>query len=68
MKVPKIKNPYKEASNQIFFYKIDPPKSGISYSNTISKFSKTKNQTEKRPPKFQKIKDIYKEASNQKVL
>ena len=36
--------------------------------NTISKFSKTKNQTQKRPPKFPKIKNIYKEASNQKVL
>ena len=36
--------------------------------NTISKFSKTKNLTKKDPLKFQKIKNIYKEASNQKVL
>ena len=36
--------------------------------NTILNFSKTKNQTQKDPLKFQKIKNIYKEASNQKVL
>ena len=42
---------------------------GILIQNTISKFSKTKNQTKKRPPKVKKeIKNIYKEASNQKVL
>ena len=34
------------------FHKIDPPpKVGIQFQNTISKFSKTKNQTQKRPPK-----------------
>ena len=48
------------------FYKTDPPKVVILIQNTISKFSKTKNQTEKGPPKFQKIKYIYKEASYQK--
>ena len=29
---------------------------GILIQNLISKFSKTKKQTQKRPPKFQKIK------------
>ena len=29
---------------------MDPPKVGILIKNTISKFSKTKNQTKKRPP------------------
>ena len=38
---------------------------GILIQNKISKFSKTKNQTKKRPLKFQKIKNIYKGASNQ---
>ena len=33
--------------------------------NTNSKFSKTKNETKKRHPKVPKIKNIYKEASNQ---
>ena len=36
------------------FYKTDPPKVGILIQNTISKFSKTKNQTKKRPPKIPK--------------
>ena len=36
--------------------------------NTNSKFSKTKNLTKKDPLKFQKVKNIYKEASNQKVI
>ena len=46
-----------------------PPKNvGILIQNAISKFSKTKKQTKKNPLKFQKIKNIYKEASNQKVL
>ena len=36
--------------------------------NAILKFSKTKNQTQKRPPKVPKNKEIYKEASKQKVL
>merc|ERR1712115_384471 len=45
-----------------------PPKVGILIQNTISKFSKTKNKTKKRPPKVpKKKKNIYKEASNQKV-
>ena len=41
---------------------------GILILNTISKFSKTKNYTKKDSLKFQKIKNIYKEASNQKVI
>ena len=36
--------------------------------STISKFSKTKNKTQKRLPKVKKIKNIYKEASNKKVF
>ena len=36
------------------FYKTDPLKVGIVIQNTISKYSKTKNQTKKRPPKFPK--------------
>ncbi len=44
-------------------------KVGILIQNTISKFSKTKNLTKKSPPKVPKNKkNIYKEASNQKVL
>ena len=34
----------------------------------ISEFSKTKNQTQKRPPKVLKNKNTYKEASNQNFL
>ena len=33
------------------FSKTNPPKVGILIKNTISKFSKTKNQTEKMPHK-----------------
>ena len=36
------------------FHKRDPQKVGIMIQNTISKFSKTKNNTEKRPPKVKK--------------
>ena len=38
------------------FYKTDPPKMEILIQNTISKFSKTKNLTEKasKVPKYQK--------------
>ena len=37
------------------FHKTAPPKKvGILIQNTISKFSKTKNQTQKRPPKVKK--------------
>ena len=36
------------------YSKTDPPKVGILIQSTISKFSKTKNQTQKRPPKFPK--------------
>ena len=39
---------------------------GILIQSTVSKFSKTKNQTQKGPLKFQKVKNIYKEASNKK--
>merc|ERR1712115_260725 len=51
------------------FIKQTPPKVVILIENTIWKFSKTKNQTQKRPPKVPKNKkNMYKEASNQKVL
>ena len=46
------------------FNKTDPPKVGIVIQNTISKFSKLKNQTKKLPFKIQKPK----KASNQKHL
>ena len=36
------------------FYKTDPPKVGILIQNTISKFSKTQNQTQNIPPKVPK--------------
>ena len=36
------------------FYKTDPPKVEILIQNAISKFSKTKNLTKKRPPIFPK--------------
>ena len=50
------------------FHKTDHPKVGILIQNTILKFSKTKNQTQKRLPKVPKNKkNIYKEVSNQKV-
>ena len=48
--------------------KADPPEVGIFIKNTNCKFSKTKNQTQKWPPKVPKIKNIYKEALNQKAL
>ena len=50
------------------FHKTDPQKVGILIQNTISKFLKPKNQTQKDTLKFQKIKNIYKKASNRKVL
>ena len=51
------------------FHKTGTPNEGIPNKNTTSKFSKTKNQTQKDPLNFQKSKKyIYKEASNQKVL
>ena len=50
------------------FYKTDPPKVRILIQNTISKFSKNKIKLRKDPPKFPKIKNIYKEASNQNIL
>ena len=36
------------------FYKRDPPKGGILIQIIILKISKTKNQTQKRPPKVPK--------------
>ena len=51
------------------FHKTDPPKSGNSDSKYNFKIFKTKNQTKKMGPrKFQKVKNIYKEASNQNVV
>merc|ERR1712089_8868 len=41
------------------FYKTGPPKVGILIQNTILKFSKTKNLTQKDPQKLQKIKKQY---------
>jgi len=46
------------------FNKTDPPKVGILIQNTILKFSKTKNQTQKDPLNLKKNQNIYKEASN----
>ena len=46
----------------------DPLKQGILIQNSISQFKKLKIKLKKDPLKFQKIKNIYKEASNQKVL
>ena len=40
--------------NSKSFIKQPPKKIGILIQNTISKFSKTKNQTKKRPPKVPK--------------
>ena len=58
-KKPKIKK----------FHKRDPPIIWNSDSTCNFVISKTKNQTKKRPPKVPKNqKNIYKEASNQKVL
>ena len=37
-----------------YFYKKDLPNVGILIENTIYKFSKTKNQTKKLPPKVLK--------------
>ena len=45
-----------------------PQKVAIMIQNAISKFSKPNIKLKKHPLKFQKIKKIYKEASNQKVL
>ena len=46
------------------FYKTDPPKSGNSDSKHNFKFTKTENQTQKRPTKVPKNQKIYKEVSN----
>ena len=45
-----------------------PPKVGIMIKNTTLKFVKLKIKLRKYPQETQKIKNIYKEASNQKVL
>ena len=51
------------------FYKTEPPKSGNFDSKyNFEIFKKPKIKLKKDPLKFQKIKNIYKEASNQKVL
>ena len=51
------------------FHKTDPPKSGNSNSKyNFKKILKTKNQTQKGPLKFPKVKNIYKEASNKNVV
>ena len=63
----KSKTPYRRPQIKNF-HKIDPPKMGILIQNTISKFLKTKNLTQKRPLKFKKIKITYKDASNQNLL
>ena len=49
-------------------YEIEPPQVEFLIQNTISKFSKTKNQTKKDLLKFQKNQNIYNDASNQKIL
>ena len=41
------------------FIKLNPPKAGILIQNTISKYSKTKNQTQKTPPKVPKKSKTY---------
>merc|ERR1712082_98545 len=41
------------------FTKQTPPKMGILIQNTILKYSKTKNQTQKRPAKVPKNKKTY---------
>merc|ERR1712121_577870 len=41
------------------FHKTDPPKVVILIQNTILKFSKTKNQTQKRPLKIPKKSKTY---------
>ena len=46
----KIQNP-KISTKSINFIKQTPPKVGILIQKTFSKFSKLKNQTQKRPPK-----------------
>ena len=59
---------YNKASNQNLSQN-RPPISRYSDLKTIFKFSKTKKSNSKKYPlKFQKIKNIYKDASNQKVL
>ena len=50
------------------FYKTYPYKSGNSDSKYNFEIFKNQNQTKNDALKFQKIKNIYKEASNQKVL
>merc|ERR1712089_53510 len=48
------------------FHKTDPPKSGDSDSKYNLEIFKNQKSNLKNPLKFQKIKNIYKEASNQK--
>merc|ERR1712243_315940 len=67
-KVPKKSKAYIRRPQIKKFYKTDPTKSGNFDSKCNFKILKTKNQTQKDPLMFQNIKNIYKEASNQKVL
>ena len=57
LKLKKIKNVYKEASNKKSKQTVLNVE--IMIQNTISKFSKTKNQTEKRPPILPKNQKKY---------
>ena len=50
------------------FFKTGPTKSGNSDTKYNLEIFKTKNENKKDPLKLKKIKNIYKEASNQKVL
>merc|ERR1712030_280595 len=49
------------------FIKQTPPKVGFLIKIQFRNFQKPKIKLKKDPLKFQKIKNIYKEASNQKV-
>merc|ERR1712055_839605 len=49
------------------FQKIDPPQVGLLIPKIVSKFSKLKNQTQKRPLKYPKIQKSHKEWKNKKV-
>ena len=53
-RVSKYQNHIKGGLKSNSFIKQTPPKEGILIQNTVSKFSKTENQTQKRPPKIPK--------------
>merc|ERR1712208_97442 len=68
-KVPKKSKRYIRRPHIKKFHKTDPPKNGNSDSKKqFQNFQKPKIQLKKDTLKFQKIKNIYKEASNRKVL